>query len=93
MTENVITHAFPPSPCLPALHPHAHPATSCDNITIAPSLLSELEASTDPLPRMLSPDGEPSSVARVQGIDAATFEKMHGGRRGQCMGWPRGCRG
>lgn len=54
-----------------------------DNITIAPSLLDELAASTDPLPRKLSPDdcgdssgngGEPL----LRGIDRAAFEALHG---------------
>lgn len=31
------------------------PPRSCDNITIAPPLLKELEASTDPLPYQLWP--------------------------------------
>lgn len=50
----------------------------CDNITIAPSLLKELEASTDPLPRRLSPEGPRSPDGRIDGMDAAAFERLHG---------------
>lgn len=50
----------------------------CDNITIAPSLLSELEASTDPLPRRLSPDGAASADARIDQFDRAVFDRLHG---------------
>lgn len=50
----------------------------CDNITIAPALLKELEASTEPLPRKLSPDGAPSPVEAIRGMDADAFVKTHG---------------
>lgn len=42
----------PTHPHTPYLHP---PLTSCDNITIAPPLLKELEACADPLPYKLWP--------------------------------------
>lgn len=48
----------------------------CDNITIAPSLLAELEASTEPLPRKLSPDVRDASMARIT-MDKPTFDAMH----------------
>lgn len=48
----------------------------CDNITISPQLLGELEASSDPLPRKLSPSMTDSSMARIN-MNQATFEAMH----------------
>jgi len=74
------------SPCQAASY-HADPETntlyttttrSCDNITIAPSLLSELEASTDPLLRRLSPDDDASPDARIDQFDRAVFDRLHG---------------
>lgn len=53
----------------------------CDNITIAPALLKELEASTDPLPRRLSPGGPASADALVAGFDSKAFESLHGADR------------
>ncbi|KAI8469447.1 MAG: transaldolase [Monoraphidium minutum] len=50
----------------------------CDNITIAPPLLAELEASTAPLERRLSPGGAPSSVGKHEGMSQAAFDEMHG---------------
>jgi transaldolase len=49
----------------------------CDNITISPQLLAELEASTDPLPRMLSPEGATSSSVKLVGFDAKQFDQLH----------------
>lgn len=50
----------------------------CDNITIAPSLLSELEACTEPLPRRLSPELRDDQTPKLVGIDGALFNKLHG---------------
>jgi len=49
----------------------------CDNITIAPSLLAELEASTEPLSRKLHQDmGAPDSVKLVN-IQRSLFDSLH----------------
>jgi len=48
----------------------------CDNITIAPQLLGELEASTEPLPRKLSPSDKDPSVAKLQ-MSHAVYEQLH----------------
>jgi hypothetical protein len=54
-------------------------ACSCDNITISPALLAELEASTAPLERKLSPDMRSSPDADLRGkMDAAAFAALHG---------------
>jgi transaldolase len=50
----------------------------CDNITISPALLSELEASEEPLARLLSPAGSvDASLARLA-MNRPTFDAMHG---------------
>lgn len=51
----------------------------CDKITIAPSLLAELEASSGPLPRKLSPDMGPSSTdgVKLQGFTKEMFDELH----------------
>ena len=49
----------------------------CDLLTISPKLLSDLNASSDNLPRKLEPrNAEQSSLGRVT-LDQETFEKMH----------------
>lgn len=52
----------------------------CDNITISPGLLGELEASHDPLPRKLWPRMGTKGQARIAmtGDQEPTFRKMHG---------------
>ncbi len=52
-----------------------------DNITISPSLLAELEASTDPLPRKLWPTMGGCEDERVDLTGGAfdLFDKLHGG--------------
>mmetsp|Transcript_26344 Transcript_26344/g.67049 ORF Transcript_26344/g.67049 Transcript_26344/m.67049 type:complete len:367 (-) Transcript_26344:545-1645(-) len=49
----------------------------CDNITISPQLLGELEGCTDPLPRKLLPECRDTSMARLTMI-RTTFNEMHG---------------
>jgi transaldolase len=51
----------------------------CDNITIAPSLLGELEASTEPLPRKLWPEmgGADEEQIDFGGSHYDTFKKWH----------------
>lgn len=50
----------------------------CDNITIAPSLLAELENSTGPLPRKLSPDMPLTGhTSKLVGMNEAQFYKLH----------------
>lgn len=49
----------------------------CDNITISPQLLGELEASTDPLPRKLMADAKDPSLKRLT-INQAVFSELHG---------------
>lgn len=49
----------------------------CDNITISPALLAELEASTDLLPRKLHPEGAVSSDARLEGVTEGQFRALH----------------
>ena len=46
----------------------------CDRLTIAPSLLEELENDTSALPRVLSPDNA-SGVAKID-MDEVTFRWM-----------------
>ena len=52
----------------------------CDNITISPGLLGELEASHDPLPRKLWPSMGAKGQDRVDMTagQEATFRKLHG---------------
>lgn len=48
-----------------------------DLLTIAPSLLSELQAATGELPRKLDPEtAEKSPIAKIN-MDKATFDRMH----------------
>lgn len=63
---------FPLTPSLVSPHaPRSTPSTPhpcrCDNITIAPPLLKQLESSTDPLPYQLWPQmvGSPFAGARL----------------------------
>lgn len=52
----------------------------CDNITISPNLLGELEAATDPLPYALWPGHAPAEDERYD-LSAAgfdTFQRLHG---------------
>ena len=52
----------------------------CDNITISPNLLEELEASHDPLPRKLWPNMGTKGQERInmKGDQEPTFRKLHG---------------
>jgi hypothetical protein len=50
----------------------------CDNITISPQLLGELESSTDPLPRKLWPQMGGCTDPQYSGIDEDVFSKLHG---------------
>lgn len=52
----------------------------CDNITISPALLAELEASTDPLPYALWPTqgGSTDPHYDLSGKAEGTFLQMHG---------------
>jgi transaldolase len=49
----------------------------CDLLTIAPSLLAELEASSAPLVRKLDPKAAASMTIEKIPMDEATFRKMH----------------
>jgi len=49
----------------------------CDNITISPALLGELENSVEPLPRKLSPEMADSPDAEIVEMDEALFRQMH----------------
>lgn len=49
----------------------------CDLLTIAPSLMSELSASSAPLPRKLSPETAKNSKAEKITLDEETFRWMH----------------
>jgi transaldolase len=49
----------------------------CDLLTIAPSLLAELEASTAPLARKLDPKAAATMTIEKIAMDEATFRKMH----------------
>jgi transaldolase len=51
----------------------------CDKITISPQLLSELQSSSEPLPRKLSPDMTHSQDSRVDSFSADVFNSLHGG--------------
>lgn len=49
----------------------------CDLLTIAPSLLSELQATTGDLPRKLDPaKAAQASIEKIE-MDKATFDRMH----------------
>lgn len=50
----------------------------CDKITISPQLLSELQSSSDPLPRKLSPDMKHSPDSKVDRFSADVFTSLHG---------------
>jgi transaldolase len=58
-------------------HQQQQKHNSCDAITIAPALLAELQASTDPLPRRLSPDGAATDDAREDRMTKARFDALH----------------
>jgi transaldolase len=64
-----------PSACPPA--PPAR-ACSCDKITISPSLLAELEASTEHLAKHLWPSMGGCSERQHHDFDSALFDKLHG---------------
>jgi transaldolase len=53
----------------------------CDLLTISPTLLAELDAITEPLPRMLDPENAKSINIEKISIDKATFDKMHAADR------------
>lgn len=57
----------------------APPPPRCDNITISPALLAELEACKDPLPRKLWPEMGGCNDPDYFGLDYNTYEKLHGG--------------
>ncbi|KAL6751520.1 transaldolase [Haematococcus lacustris] len=48
----------------------------CDNITISPQLLAELEACSDPLPRKLHPGMRDDSLTKLV-ISKASFDTLH----------------
>ena len=49
----------------------------CDLLTISPALLTELQATTDALPRKLDPKNAPKMGIEKTSMDKAIFEKMH----------------
>jgi len=49
----------------------------CDLLTIAPSLLAELQATEGDLPRKLDPAAAGSSSIEKINVDKATFDRMH----------------
>jgi len=53
----------------------------CDLLTISPTLLHELEAVQEDLPRKLDPEKAKSMQIEKLNIDEATFEKMHAADR------------
>ena len=53
----------------------------CDLLTIAPSLLAELQATEGTLPRKLDPANAAKMSIEKLSIDKATFEKMHAENR------------
>jgi len=53
----------------------------CDLLTIAPALLTELEAATGDLPRKLDPKAAASSAVEKIAIDEAKFRAMHAADR------------
>lgn len=50
---------------------------SCDNITISPALLEELQQNTATLPRMLQPDAKDCEDSEILNMDEDLFRKMH----------------
>jgi transaldolase len=48
----------------------------CDLLTIAPSLLAELQAVEGELPRKLDPAANSADIEKIS-IDKATFDRMH----------------
>lgn len=50
---------------------------SCDNITISPALLEELQQNTETLPRMLQTDARDCEDSEILNMDEALFRKMH----------------
>lgn len=48
-----------------------------DNITVAPSLLGELEASSDPLPRKLFPDDRSDTSPKLVGLTSDKYYELH----------------
>ena len=53
----------------------------CDLLTISPTLLHELEATQEDLPRKLDPEKAKSMNIEKLNIDKATFDKMHAADR------------
>lgn len=53
----------------------------CDLLTIAPSLLSELQSTEDELPRKLDPQKAASASIDKIAMDKATYERMHADNR------------
>ncbi len=49
----------------------------CDLLTISPALLTELQATTDALPRKLDPKNAPKMGIEKTAMDKAIFDKMH----------------
>ncbi|GLC43322.1 hypothetical protein PLESTB_001340600 [Pleodorina starrii] len=50
----------------------------CDNITISPQLLDELEKSTTPLERKLSPEKATTDVLKLSNMHEDLFNQLHG---------------
>ncbi|GFR39820.1 hypothetical protein Agub_g312 [Astrephomene gubernaculifera] len=50
----------------------------CDNITISPQLLGELENSTEPLERKLSKEAAKTESGKLSNMTAALFNELHG---------------
>ena len=73
-------HAYVPGVILITLDVQAMWSCRCDNITISPKLLGELEASKDPLPRKLWPTmgGCDESQIDMHEANKSLFDKMHG---------------
>ena len=71
-------HQTAPAPTLSASQQVS--GRRCDNITISPNLLQELEDSHDPLPRKLWPSmgGQGQERIPMTGDNYDTFKKMHG---------------
>jgi transaldolase len=53
----------------------------CDLLTIAPSLLAELQATESALPRKLDPAKAATAAIEKISVDKATFERMHAADR------------
>eukprot|EP01025_Chloroclados_australasicus_P027066 TRINITY_DN2686_c2_g1_i1.p1 TRINITY_DN2686_c2_g1~~TRINITY_DN2686_c2_g1_i1.p1 ORF type:complete len:368 (-),score=43.40 TRINITY_DN2686_c2_g1_i1:349-1293(-) len=49
----------------------------CDNITISPGLLGELEENTSPLPRILSPEKSNNNEQNMSHMGEALFRELH----------------